>query len=394
MTTKPDGTNWNLFFFGFFIAVYAAFLQFKLTPALPEMMQLYSYDPAVAGAFMSVYAIIGFFLSPLIGRWLSGQKVKQLILAVLVCSFVAQGVAIFASHSSVIMLASRTMEAITFAVFAIGGPVIVGQAASEKFRPLGIGISSTWMPSGILISSVAYYWFADDFGWSVLWYFGLAGALSLLLWTVLSNFNKPQAATTAGKPSLSLTKAEEISLLLATSIFLLWSIQFNAYMTWFTTYVTDTLGYHPVDAVWVFMLPVIVIIFANVPVGLAQTTGRITLILLTVGLVIQALSWVLGLYKNETFQVIALIAYGIGAGIVPAALFGCPKAIVGSEKYAMAFSQMMTGRYVGVFLGPILIGIAIRQDISWDLVMGIAAIMTAIPLIFAGLLYKRLYSRS
>lgn len=389
--TCEEKTNWNLFLFGFFIAVYAAFIQFKLTPALPEMFQLYRYDPAVAGAFMSVYAIIGFFLSPFIGRWLSGEKVKQLILLVLVFSVVAQTAALFVSPSGLLMLVTRTLEAFTFAVFAIGGPVIVGQAASEKFRPLGVGISSTWMPSGILISSMTYYWFADDFGWAALWYFGIAAGTLLFCWTLVSNFKKSGNAAKQNQRSFSLTQGEKLSLLLASLVFLLWSIQFNAYMTWFTTYMTDNLGFDPVGAVWVFMLPIIVIILVNVPVGLAQTSGRITLTLLTLGLVIQTISWILGLFGSSALQIVALITYGIGAGMVPASLFGCPKAIVGSEKYPQAFSYMMTGRYIGVFLGPVLIGVAIRQSISWDLVMGVAAVVTAIPLAFVFLLYRRLY---
>ena len=384
-------TNWNLFWFGFFVAVYAAYLQFKLTPALPEMLRLYRYDPMVAGAFMSVYAILGFFLSPLIGRWLSGPRVKQLILAVLAISVLAQTAALFVSPSGLLMLLTRTFEAIAFAAFAIGGPVIVGQAASDKFKPLGIGISSTWMPCGILLSSFAYYWLGDDFGWSILWSFGVVIGASLFIWAALSQFSGGQGQAKTHPQDLRLTRHEEISLLMPSLVFVFWSLQFNAYMTWFTTYVTNTLGYNPVEAVWVFMLPVLVIAMVNLPVGLAQSNGKITLTLLTLGLIIQALSWLMGLLGDPLFQLLALISYGVGAGIVPSSLFGCPKAIVDSSKYPFAFSRMMTGRYIGVLLGPILIGLAIRLNISWDLVMGIAALLTTIPLIFVALLYRRLY---
>lgn len=392
--SSPDKTNWNLFFFGFFIAVYAAFIQFKLTPALPEMLRLYNYDPMVAGSFMSVYAILGFFLSPLLGRLLAGQRVKQLILAVLAISLLAQFAALFVTESGMLMLLTRTLEAICFAAFAIGGPVLVGQSASEKFRPLGVGISSTWMPCGILIGSFAYYWLGDDFGWSLLWHLGLLFSGVLLIWAALSQFSPRQEAGSKHGAVLKLSKDEEISLAMASLVFVFWSLQFNAYMTWFTTYVTSTLGFDPVEAVWVFMLPVLVIALVNLPTGLAQSTGKITLTLLTAGLIIQALSWLIGLFSHPVVQLLALVSYGVGAGIVPSSLFGCPKAIVDSSKYPFAFSRMMTGRYIGVLLGPILIGLAIRLEIPWDLVMGIAAVITAIPLIFVAILYRRLFLRS
>jgi predicted MFS family arabinose efflux permease len=385
-----DQTNWGRVLLGFLLAVYAAFLQFKLSPALPEMLTLFTYDPAMAGGFMSIYAVMGLLFSAAIGRWLNEERINRIIRQALLASIFAQLATLLVAEYSVIVLILRGIEGVAFAIFAIAGPVIVGQSACKKHKPFGIGLSATWMPGGLLLSSLSYYYFGDLFGWSILWCLG--AVFGALLWAWARNqsveSSVAQKGTSRSEPSIS--NHQKVSLLLAATVFLLWSIQFNAYMTWFTTYVSTTLGYSRSDAVWVFILPIIVIAMINVPVGLAQRTGKATLILMGCGLTIQTFSWVLAaIVEQPGLQVLALIAYGIAAGIVPACLFGCPRAILGDNNAPYAFSRLMLGRYIGVFLGPLLVGMAASNNLDWTNIMGTAALITAIPIVVTIVLYFR-----
>ncbi len=64
-------SNWIGIGFGHTLASFAAYQQFKLPPALPVLLETYHYDRALAGAFMSVYAVAGLLLSMVFGRLLA-----------------------------------------------------------------------------------------------------------------------------------------------------------------------------------------------------------------------------------------------------------------------------------------------------------------------------------
>ncbi|MDX1402613.1 MAG: hypothetical protein R3245_11880, partial [Kiloniellales bacterium] len=54
--------------FGLSLAAFAAFQQFKLPVVLPVLLEHYNYDRTLAGAFMSVYALVGLLVSVFLGR--------------------------------------------------------------------------------------------------------------------------------------------------------------------------------------------------------------------------------------------------------------------------------------------------------------------------------------
>ena len=58
--------------------------------------------------------------------------------------------------------------------------------------------------------------------------------------------------------------------------------------------------------------------------------------------------------------------YGIGAGITPTCLFALPGAIMGRAGAPTAFGFIMTGRNIGVFLGPILLAEATKLLGGWS----------------------------
>ena len=66
-------SDWMGIFFGLGIALLAAYQQLKMPPVLPEMLARFDYGVELAGAFMSVFAVIGLFLSFQIGRLMQRQ---------------------------------------------------------------------------------------------------------------------------------------------------------------------------------------------------------------------------------------------------------------------------------------------------------------------------------
>src|SRR5215470_12825058 len=70
---ERERTDWTGVAYGVLIGCYAGYQQFKLPPALPLLLQHYSYDRTVAGGLMSVYALAGLLLSLPLGRIIDRQ---------------------------------------------------------------------------------------------------------------------------------------------------------------------------------------------------------------------------------------------------------------------------------------------------------------------------------
>jgi hypothetical protein len=77
--------------------------------------------------------------------------------------------------------------------------------------------------------------------------------------------------------------------------------------------------------------------------------------------------------------VISLVIYGIGAGICPTCLFAMPSVIVGPGGAAVrAFGVIMTGRNLGVLVGPVLLAQAFKLSGGWDVSAPIFGTVTAL----------------
>ncbi len=118
------------------ISAFGAFLQFKLPPVLPAFLNAYPHSADVAAGFMSVFALVGLLASALIGRLLERHALIFALFAGLVIATLGILLGLIAPQSGPLMLLARGLEGLTFAIFALIGPVIANSAASR--RDLGL----------------------------------------------------------------------------------------------------------------------------------------------------------------------------------------------------------------------------------------------------------------
>ena len=79
-----------------------------------------------------------------------------------------------------------------------------------------------------------------------------------------------------------------------------------------------------------------------------------------------------------------MMVYGIGSGITPTCLFAMPSAILGQGRAAArAFAFIMTGRNIGVFVGPMLLAQAFKMAGGWDAGVPIFGAITTAALALA-----------
>jgi MFS family permease len=367
-------TWWPGVLLGVGVSCHAAYQQFKLPPVLPDLLREFPHDPAIAAGFMSIYALIGLLVSQPIGRWLQGGEFLlrgSLARGMMIAGpLTALGcaVALLWPESATLFLAGRGLEGLGFAICAIAGPAIAAQSASPRDLPLVTGLLAGWVPIGQIVGAWAAWAIPD---WRFPWALGLGFALAL---TLVGRFGAKAASRALPRETLSLRQKR--LLWLGGSIFMLWSSQYFAFMTWLTSYLDLRYGMSLRESIGAYLLPVVVLLAFNVITGWALGRGLPLLRALIIGLLSQALVWIAAPFADGWQGVLLLIVYGIGAGVVPTCLFQVPHRIVGGAARAGAFGIVMAARNVGVFFGPLVLGVLVKGPEDWTLGFGIFTAIT------------------
>ena len=137
------------------------------------------------------------------------------------------------------------------------------------------------------------------------------------------------------------------------------------------------------------LLPVVVLLGFNLLTGWALSHGLKLMPALVASLVLQGLVWALNPILDGVLGILALLLYGICAGVIPTCLFHLPHHIATHRHHGHsiggrqgntikagpeAFATLMTGRNIGVFCGPILL----PQLMAWLGNWNTAALMMAV----------------
>jgi hypothetical protein len=272
---------------------------------------------------------------------------------------------------------------------AICGHLLASANASIRNQPLVIGLMAAWIPIGqlaaMLLAPVA---FASQ-GWQLLWVVAIFGSCGLAAWTIGLR-RSPALALPGGTggaepepgqvPIPEITAAARLKLIVVAGIFMLWSGQYFAYMTWLPQYLVEVYGLSISMAVFGNMVPVAVLIATTVAVGMVLRAGVPVGTLLACGLATQAaIWWLVPVTGGGLAGALSLIAYGLAAGVCPTCLFAMPGVIVGRGRaVAPALGIIMTGRNLGVLIGPMLLGQAFKVTGAWDLAAPIFGTVTTL----------------
>ncbi|MDY0881937.1 MFS transporter [Dongia soli] len=369
-------TDWGQVVFGLSLSCFVAFQQFKLPPLLPRLLAEFNYSPTMAGSFMSIYALVGLVASMPMGRWLRRHGYRPGLMIGLAAAALGLLLALGFAHFAGAMLLARGLEGLTYAIFAIAGPVIATEAAKIRDLPLVTGLLAGWIPIGQIAAGLLALAWPD---WRTIWLLALALTLALTVpsWRYRNHRPVNRSADGATKPQPG-AKAANLS---AAAIFLLWSGQYFAFMTWLTQFLIERHHLDPHRAVVIYLIPVVVLLAFNVITGWALGRGLRVAPALLICLLLQAGVWASISVLDGLPGLIALIVYGICAGVTPTCLFHLPHLIAASEGAATragpeAFGTLMAGRNIGVFVGPLVLPQMLAYFGDWDLAADFIAVAT------------------
>jgi predicted MFS family arabinose efflux permease len=387
---QPQRTDWPAVAFGIALACLVAFQQFKLPPELPGMLRELGWNRTLAGGFMAVYALAGLAFSLPIGRLMQRRGMAGLLLLSFTLLLAGNFLTLLFPFSGPVVLLARAIEGVAFAVGAIAGPALAARSAAPKDIGLVIGLIAAWIPIGQLLAAGLALLLP---GWRALWW-AAAGITALVaLWAFAlkgTGALAPPGASpsgTAGGGPAPMSPRQRLELIAAGAIFLLWSGQYFAFMTWLPQYLVEVARLGSQGASAGYALPVAVLLGFNLLTGVLLGAGVGLRGLLLGALFSQAAVWWLIPYSQGTLAGFGLLVlYGIGAGITPTCLFALPGRIMARPGVPGAFAIIMTGRNIGVFLGPILLAQVTRPPAGWSLAWPLFGSATIGALLIAGAL--------
>jgi len=380
--------------FGVGVAAFAAYQQFKLPVVLPVLLERYGYERTLAGGFVSVYALAGLLLSVWIGARLErhGAAGPVLIAAALIAG--GSMVTLAAPQAGAVVLAGRGLEGLGFAVLAVAGPALANANAPIASAALVAGLSAAWIPIGQLTATGLAPLALASGGWQVLWWLGIAGAVALVLAVLLLD-GAPRVTLSPARrgtgASGRLAARERTTLVVVACVFGLWSGQYFAYMTWLPQYLVEVHGLAVGGALLGYVVPVVFVMIFNVAAGAWLRAGVPLGPLMTGAIATQvAVWWLLPVTGGGWSGLASLIAYGIGAGVVPTCLFASPGAVVGPGRgTAPALGILMTGRNLGVLIGPVLLAWVAGDGSGWANGARVFAGLTTLAMLLAAVFWLR-----
>lgn len=385
-------THWPPVLFGLALAYLAAFQLFKLPPVLPRLLDLYHYELTLAGGLVSVYAAMGLLLSVPLGRWMTRVGPWPPLRLALLVMLLGNGLAFFDPASITLMLFSRGLEGVGFAILAIAGPAFANRHAGPAALPLVIGLTAAWIPTGQLLATMLTPAALSLHGWQGLWLVAMLATGLMGLWCRQMASRERTTGTAHHPPIPPLDGGQRRRLALVGGIFLLWSTEFFAYMTWLPQYLVEVHGFSTNQALLGYTLPVAMVIAGNLLGGWLLRLGWRVAPLLCVSLAVQALVWaLLPVTGGDWGGVLSLLIYGAGAGITPTCLFAMPSTIAGKAgAAAQAFAIIMTGRNAGVLLGPPLLAQALKWTGGWTVAGPLFCVVSSLAVILTLGLAKQL----
>jgi predicted MFS family arabinose efflux permease len=345
---------------------------------------------------MSVYALNGLFFSFLIGRQIGKSKDRFYILLGLHCMLLGNLISLFRPEAGWYMLVGRSLEGMAYSILAITGPVLANRHTPDGYKPLVVSLIALWIPLGQVAATIIAPFVLEYFSWQGMWWVGIFITLIMIIWTFLIPTLALQGQTESYKtgPVDLLDNTQKRLLWLAALVFMLWSTQYFAFMTWLPVYFIEQLGFSLGESLMGYVWPIIIIIIFNLLTGVALRKGIPVGTLLVIGLTIQAaVWWLIPLTQVNVTGILALGFYGMAAGIIATCLFALPGTVTGrSGSAAIAFGFIMTGRNLGVFIGPILLGQWYLYMTGWDHVTPVFAGVTTLAVGAGWLLSRRLSS--
>jgi MFS family permease len=174
------GTGWSAASVVLLCGILAATQTGKLPPVIPELRRVFDASLIEMGWLASVINLVAACTGLAAG--LVADRVGRHALLKFGLAVLGLGAAIgLVANDLPLLFVSRVVESLGFVAIVIAAPVLVRSSVPTSHQRLALGIWSAYTSIGMTIMLLATPWSLPVLGWQGGWFFGVAGALLLLL---------------------------------------------------------------------------------------------------------------------------------------------------------------------------------------------------------------------
>lgn len=367
-TQEKPATNsyaWVILAVVYFASIVAPFIQFKIPPIMPYLMEEFQINLTQAGLLMSSIAMVGLVLALPTSILLQRFGPRVTLMASL--GLMALGAAVGAFSSTFAMLlGSRVIEGMGIGLMGIIAPATIALWFPPERRGTPMGIWATWVPVGfVLIYNIAPMLIVS-YGWQSIWWLGAGFAMVMMVICGFLITRSPaqdqmdQQARTS--PGLKHALANRDIWLLALE-FGCMSFAMMGIATYYPTFLTEVRGYPMGQAAFISSLGTLVILFSAPAAGfLADRIGSLRLVfaLPFLGAAVLALFP----FKVTGWQIVVfMVLQGLIIGAIPTATFAATPEVMRRPEWAgLGLAILLIGQSVGQLLGPIFFGEMVQRS--------------------------------
>jgi len=388
-TTTPDSAKrWIIL-----CVIYMGMLGFSLVlqalpPILPLVMTELELSHAQGGLLMSCFALPGIIVS--IPAGMLGDRYSQKAIGLISFVLMIVGSAIFASaHSMFVLSVGRVVAGAGAMTLLVVSPQLLAQWFAGRELGIAMGVFSTGMPLGTIVSLSLLSMVGQSLGWRAsVWISAGVALLALVVFALLfaPAQRRREHISEPSEPFYQSIRSAGTPVWLVGAAWLL----FNAAVISLFTFTPDMLqaaGFSIASAGFitsVVMWPALVL---SPLIGyVTDKIGRKRTIIGVGGFVLAILLVWLPSATSSLFMLMLIL--GIAQAMVPTPIFALTPDITRPESLGLAFGIISTCMNLGIVVGPFAVGLT--KDLtgsyqaSYALMSGLALMIT-VSMIVLGL---------
>jgi len=386
----PEQTSWFHVLIATAAGFVTAFQLGKVPAAIPMLKGELGLSLFVAGAVVSILAMLTAFGGLLIGMQARRFGDYRSAIAALALSAVASAAGAFAEDGT-LLLVTRTIEGIGYVLAVVSLPGLIVAHVSARDRPLAMAIWGTFLPGGMALMLLLAAFSVDAIGWRGLW-----------VLTSVSNFGAAILifilfrSDVATRPAIISLAREDIlrpDLLLLFGCFICLAGQYLAVVSFFPTLLSELFS---MDMKLAATLSVAVVAgngVGNVLSGMAMRAGVGTRTLLVAPFAAMA---VLSLVVfADVFplaaRIVAAVAFSVFSGSIPAVVWAAaPKLSRSPDRMPVTSGLMFQGAGIGQFVGPMILATLVTGGGGWSYSIYLTVPASLIGMLLASLVKVRI----
>jgi MFS family permease len=384
-------SSWPRIWVAFLAGCIAAFQIGKTFASLTLIIDELSLSLVQAGLILSLFSLIAAIAGA--GFGLLSDRIGHLRMALTGLAVSAAGSFLGALVSNIeYLLLTRLLEGFGFILAIVALPSLISRSASDRQRPLAMGLWGAFMPAGIGLSMIITPILVDWHGWRGLW--NDVGFM-LLLWGVILYLGFRRSPV---QPGIKLNTAEFISSilrlgpLLVVAGFVCYSSLYQSLTAFLPTMLVTDYDVALAQAARFGAFVVVGNIIGNVGAGWLISRGFMPWKLLTVSFVAMGLcaSLVFTTATDPALKIVAGFLFSAFGGMFPGTAF------VLAARYSPSPSQMalmagfmLQGAGIGQTIGPLMVSSVVEYSADWNMANLVVIAMAGIGLTCALLLRRR-----